>query len=506
MKKLLVLALALSMALSMVPVIAESDTATEPTATFSIWTWLGSAEGWGCETYDQIACFQEAEAATQTDIVWEIESDTSTFDLMMSSGDTTDGIYYAWNPVRTATYSQAGLIVDIAPYIAENMPNLNALIESDPLIKKQLTSADGGIYFVPWVTADKSLVYGEGFGIRADWLEKVGMEMPTTTDELYAVLKAFRDQDVNGNGQNDEIITGYPSQINRLAYAFGTADDWHYAEDGVTVVYGPMTDNYKEWLKFMNTLYNDGILDPDYFMNDSDIYMSKVQEDRVGLYCDNPGVFGTMMKDGAANGLDLEYVPMPYIGGQNLSSAARRYVQPYGVAISSSCEDVGRFLQYLDFFFTEEGNTLLNWGVEGVSYEVVDGVKTYTDEVLNNEIYEASTALSQYAHPTFVGVQSGEADMALLSEEQRAFKETWAQSDASLAIEPFLAFTEEETDINTQKETDLTTARSSWRDKFITGERDIETEWDAYLEELRAYGVEELLAVRQAASDRYNAK
>ena len=137
---------------------------------------------------------------------------------------------------------------------------------------------------------------------------------------------------------------------------------------------------------------------------------------------------------------------------------------------------------------------------------MVDGVKSYTDEVLNNEIYEATTALSQYAHPTFVGVQSGEADMALLSEEQRAFKETWAQSDASLAIEPFLAFTEEETDINTQKETDLTTARSSWRDKFITGERDIETEWDAYLEELRAYGVEELLAVRQAASDRYNAK
>ena len=505
MKKLFSLVLVLALALSLcVPAGAE-----EPTASFSIWTWLGTSESWGCETYDQIACFQEAEKATATDIVWEIESDTSTFDLMMSSGDTTDGIYYAWNPVRTARYSQAGLIVDISSYIPEHMPNLNALIESDPLVKKQLVSADGGIYFVPWITPDKTLVFGEGFGIRQDWLDKLDLSMPTTADELYDVLVAFRENDANGDGEQNELITGYPSQINRLTYAFGTADDYHYAEDGKTVLYGPMTENYKAWLTFMHKLYEAGILDPDYFSWDSDLYMKKVMEDRVALYCDNPAVFGTMMKDGEANGLTMQYAPMPYLEGKNLSSAARRYVQPYGVAVSATCQDVGRFLEYFDFYFTPEGNDLLNWGIEGVSYTVgEDGKKAYTDEVINNETYEATTALSQYAHPTFVGMQSGEADLALLNELQQSFKTVWAQSDASLAIEPFLAFTPEESDINTQKATDLGTVRDSWRDRFITGAdgANIETDWDQYVSELVAYGVEDLIAIRQAASDRYNEK
>lgn len=500
MKRFLSLLLTLALLLSVTAAFAE------PTATFSIWTWLGSTESWGAETLDQVLAHEEAQKKTQTDIEWVIQSDTNTFDLMMSSGDTTDGIYYAWNPVRTAQYSKAGLIVNIEPYIKDNAPNLYALIEGDPLIKKQLVSADGGIYFVPWITPDKTLVFGEGFGIRQDWLDKVGLPMPTNTDELYTALKAFRDQDVNGNGVNDELVTGYPSQINRLTYAFGTADDYHYADDGKTVLFGPMTENYKDWLKFMAQLYQDGILDPDYFSWDSDIYMKKVQEDRVGIYVDNPAVFGTMMKDGVANGLTMNYVPMEYLGGKNLSSAARRYVQPYGVAVTSSCEDIGRFLQYFDFFFTQEGNDLLNWGVEGVSYTVSDGKKSYTDAVLHNETYEPNAALSMYASPTFVGMQSAEAALALMTPEMAAFKEVWAKSDASLAIEPFLAFTPEETDLNTQKQTDLKTARESWRDKFITGEKNIDADWDAYLAELRAYGADELTAVRQAASDRYLAK
>jgi putative aldouronate transport system substrate-binding protein len=500
MKKLLALVLTVAILASVTVVLAEKP------VQFSIWTWLGSAEGWGAETYDQIPAFQEIEKATATDIEWVIESDTSTFDLMMSSGDTTDGVYYAWNPVRTSQYSKAGLIVNIEPFIKDNAPNLYALIESDPIVKKQLTAADGGIYYVPWITPEKTLVFGEGFGIRQDWLDKLKLQMPTTTDELYAVLKAFRDKDANGNGQNDEIVTGYPSQINRLTYAFGTADDYHYDQDGKTVLFGPMTNNYKDWLKFMAKLYADGILDPDYFSWDSDIYMKKAQEDRVGLYCDNPGVFGTIMKDGAANGLTMNFVPVEYIGGKNLSSAVRRYVQPYGVAISATCKDPGRFLKYFDYMFTKEGNDLLNWGIKDLSYTEVNGKKAYTDEVMKNATYEPSTSLSRYAHPTFVGMQSAEAALAIMTPEQAAFKIAWAKSDPSLAIEPFLAFTPEETDMNTQKQTDLKTARESWRDKFITGEKNIDAEWDNYLAELRAYGADDLTAVRQAASDRYQAK
>lgn len=508
MKRLLSLALALAMLATCVAV-ASAETTLAP-ATFSIWTWLGAAEEWKCESYNEILCFQEAGKATNTTINWEIQSDTNTFDLMMSTGDTTDGIYYAWNPARTAQYAAAGLIQDISPYIPTYMPNLHALIESDPLVKKQLTAADGGIYYVPWITADSSLLFGEGFGIRQDWLDKFNLPMPETAEAFYAALKAFRDGDANGNGLNDEIITGYPPQVNRTAYAFGTADDWHYLMDGKTVVYGPATDNYRDWLRFMSKLYADGILDPDYFSWDSDLYMKKAQENRVSAYVDNPGVFGTMMKDGLSNGITMNYVPMPYMQyngvSTNMSAATRRYVQPYGVTVTTSCKDVGRFLQYFDWMFTQEGNDIMNWGMEGVSFAMDNGERVYTDAVLNDPQYEAGTALSKYAHPSFVGIQSAEARKKLFTDLQNTFIATWADSDNALAIEPFLAFTPEETETNALKQTDLKTSYESWRDKFITGERNIETEWEAYLAELNAYGLGELQAIRQAASDRYMAK
>jgi putative aldouronate transport system substrate-binding protein len=167
---------------------------------------------------------------------------------------------------------------------------------------------------------------------------------------------------------------------------------------------------------------------------------------------------------------------------------------------------VGRFLQYLDFFFTPAGNDLLNWGVEGVSYTVENGEKQYTDKVLKDPNYEVSTALSQFALPTFVGIQSADAQLKLYTEAQQAFSTVWSTCDSTFALEPFIAFTPEEIEVNTAKQTDLTTTRDSWRDKFITGEKSIETDWETYLGELKSFGVDDLTAIRQAASDRYQAK
>ena len=109
-------------------------------------------------------------------------------------------------------------------------------------------------------------------------------------------------------------------------------------------------------------------------------------------------------------------------------------------------------------------------------------------------------------NPTFVGVQSADAQFELYTEAQQAFINTWCEADSSLAIEPFIAFTTEESDIDTQKATDLSTIQTSWRDKFITGDASIENDWETYLNDLAAYGVNDLLAIRQAASDRYQAK
>ncbi len=481
-------------------------------ATYSVWTWPGATEEWGAKDLNDVLCFQEAEKITNTKIEWVMQSDTATFDIIMASGDIPDAVYYAWSTTRQGQYGASdGLIQNIMPYIQSSAPNLKALIDSDPIIKKQLVRDDGSVYFVPWITSDLSLLAGEGFAIRKDWLDKFGLEIPKTPEELYDVLLKFNQEDANGNGKNDEYVTGYPSQFHRSAYAFGTADgDFHYAEDGKTIVYGPMTDNFREWLRWMSKLYANNLLDPDYFSWDSDLYMAKQMEDRVSLYVDNPGVLTKVMKDGEANGLAIEWVPMQYMQykgkSTNLSSAYKRYVQPYGLAFSKDVENPERLMKWFDFFFTEQGNDLLNWGVEGVSYTGVGDARAYTETVTNDPELEPSASLSRYASPTFVGIQSPLAVNALSTDFAKECRATWANTDITMAAEPFIQLNAEEQAINTQYRTDLTTIKDSWRDRFITGEKNIETDWDAYVEELKAYKVDELLKINQDASDRYLAK
>ena len=94
-----------------------------------------------------------------------------------------------------AVYALEGSIAITGALVQWLRDNLGLISRSSDVEALAATVEDnGGIYFVPWITPDKTLVFGEGFGIRQDWLDKLGLAMPTNTDELYAVLKAFRDK------------------------------------------------------------------------------------------------------------------------------------------------------------------------------------------------------------------------------------------------------------------------------------------------------------------------
>lgn len=479
-------------------------------ATISVFTWLSAEEAWGAKTKGDIKCFQELEKRTNTKVEWSILSDTNSFDLMMSSGETTDVIWYAWTPARQLQYAKAGLIQDIYQIVKEHAPNVMKMLEANPKLKKQLVTPDGKMYLIPWVTEDPILTRGEGFAIRQDWLEKLGLAAPETADDLYNVLKQFRENDANGNGQKDEIITGYPSQLYKIMYGFGTADDWQIADDGKTVVFGPTTENYKNALKWFAKLYKEGILDPDYLSWDGDIYTKKVMANQVGFYVDNVGVMGQFIKDSAANGTPFKFAPLGYLkyNGKRVSynSASKRVAQHYGSVISTSAKDPVRIVKWLDYMFSEEGSKLMNWGIEGESYEVKDGKLVYTAAVTSDEQYEPAVARSRYAEPTWCGPQSGEAELAMLDELGKEFRRVWADVDVTNAIEPYVFYSDEEQAVITEHQANLKTERDTWRDKFITGEKDIDAEWDAYIEALNKMGLKELTVAQQGAFDRFMAQ
>ena len=131
--------------------------------------------------------------------------------------------------------------------------------------------------------------------INTEWLKAVGMEMPTTTEEFEKVLVAFRDQDPNGNGKKDEIpLTGFIKSwngepwnflMNAFIYNTGTGSDYTYI-DGDKVAFAPIQPEWKEGLKYIKSLYDQGLYDPQAFTQNADQFKNLAlgEDEVVGVY------------------------------------------------------------------------------------------------------------------------------------------------------------------------------------------------------------------------------
>ena len=166
--------------------------------------------------------------------------------MMMVSGEYPDAIVYKWAtaPGGIASYIDDGIIQDLTPYVETCMPNFWRILEENPSIKKDVVTDEGRIYAIPYIRLDEALCVYQGPVIRQDWLDKLGLKTPKNTEELYQVLKAFKEQDPNGNGQADEIPMGANgfdnvSGVGPLLWAFG-ANYSYQVKDGKPLIMKPI--------------------------------------------------------------------------------------------------------------------------------------------------------------------------------------------------------------------------------------------------------------------------
>ncbi len=114
-------------------------------------------------------------------------SEEEAFNLMLSSGELADVIGYSSSADLEKLGRDGGLLA-LNDLIKEHAPNIQKMLDTDPKFKQGATSLDGNIYFIP---KNQSLMSAEFFWIRQDWLDKLDLEVPTTVDELYTVLRFF---------------------------------------------------------------------------------------------------------------------------------------------------------------------------------------------------------------------------------------------------------------------------------------------------------------------------
>ena len=449
----------------------------------------------------------------------------SKLQLMISSGETLpDVIAHNLSTSTVYTYAQAGALIPVDTYYQNHSIHFKRAVETYPeyLLLEQITCPDGQIYSIPSYFRELNNNYRFRYWINTAWLETLGLEMPETTDAFYEALKAFKENDPNGNGLQDEIpLRGAwvsdSSTYNLVTFVMNafvqTAPnaDYLYLEEGqVQAAYA--TEGWRDGLAYLRKLCAEELMDPASFTQTSSQALATLANPEaciVGVYA----VQGA--KDSYIEQFDAL---MPLEGPTGLRQATYSPTKASNVwMITADCDNPELAYRVGDFMFTDEAFLLCRVGEKGVSWVPAgaDDVSIYGSENpctfvwLDNGAmwFNAQNATWRQIAPVFgeIGLdgQAVAEDLTMATVKSAAsVLNLHDYSPASDSVIVFLTYTEDEAfAINDIAATIKSYAMESMV-RFITGDMNIETEWDAYMAELENIGLSTYLQTAQAAHDR----
>lgn len=468
--------------------------------------------------YNEVLSFQLLEEATGTHIEWQIPPSSGydeKFNLMIASGTLPDVIVSGWNSKGVTQYIDDGVLADVSEYVEKYMPNLTAFNKENPEIAREYIHDGGKVYTFPYIRKDKKLNIFTGPVIRTDWLKKLNLSVPTNADELHNVLKAFKTQDPNGNGMADEIpmsVVGTKGDLglNALMYMFGTTNDF-YLENG-KVKYGIMEPEFEEALSYIATLYSEGLIDPDYILQDRTSMLSKITNNRVGFSFEYQPtqVMSTMAETDPS--FKFEGIPL-FVGKdgvkRTLSQAYSQSVLDASAGITTKCENPLGVMKWFDYIYGEEGHKIMNFGKEGVTYTMVDGTPKFTDSIENNTEGLSRSQVWGKNFGTynsyFPAIQDWNSYGQYLSNYGKEAIETWADGAVTDKNLPALVFDDENKEVLKSKYTPIETYVAEQIDKIILGQVSI-SKLPEIRAELEKRGIADIIKIYQDACDSYSSK
>ncbi|MEK3723288.1 extracellular solute-binding protein [Paenibacillus sp. FSL H8-0034] len=431
--------------------------------------------------------------------------------VMFASGEYADII--EWNflndyPGGPEKAIKDGNILKLNDLIDKFAPNLKKYLKAHPDVDKQIKTDNGTYYGFPFVRGDDWLKTYGGPIIRKDWLDDLGLQVPTTIDEWYIVLKAFKEK--KGAAAPLTFISGVPRVFDDLGTgafigAYGVTRGFSL-KDG-KVIFGPAQPGYKEFLSTMRKWYVDGLLDKDIATIDGKIRDANMTSGKSGAtYALAGGGIGkwlTAMKD-----KDPKYnvvgAPYPVLKKGDIPMFGQKdYTAPSGgtYAISPKSKNQELAVQLLDYGFSEEGMLFYNFGIPGVSYDMKNNYPTYSDMIqkdysLNLGLYTRSTG-----GPTVQDRRYYE-QFAALPQQQEAVT-TWFKTDVDKYMLPPISPTPEESSELAKIMTEVNTLVDETTIKIVLGTDTLDS-YDKFLDKLKALKIDRAIQIEQAALERYN--
>ncbi|WP_409347151.1 extracellular solute-binding protein [Paenibacillus sp. MBLB4367] len=463
------------------------------------------------QNLNDIKLWNEYKKMTNVNVEWtEVPSDQlkEKKNIVLASGEYPDAFFGSgFTASDLQKYGQQGAFIKLNDLIEKNAPNIKKLIDQNPEVKKAITMPDGNIYSIPTMAdpSFKAMRSGSFLWYQKQWLDKVGMSEPKTTEELYTFLKKVKEQDPNIIPIGGSAITSLIPHL-KGAWGLGNRGTSHGNVDvdpkTGELRFIPASTEYKEMLQYITKLYSEGLLDKDIFSANRD---QMIANGTQGKYAVHPGYNPEVAwkQKGYIGGL-----PLKGPNGEQLYANAGSLAMGIGqFVITKSNKNPDVTMRWIDYLYSDEGAKMFFMGFENVTYtKTADGQYEYMDEIKNNpKGLTQDQAVGQYL------VWPGGGYAGLLKPQFfKGAEGTPASAEAAKKVEsqypkeiwPPFTYTVEELDKLSALQTDITTYVTEMQAKFITGSIPF-TEWDKYTATLQKMGLDNYMKIYKAAYDRY---
>lgn len=494
----------------------------EEPVTLTFWTPFTSTMPGVYDTITDIPSVALISEATGIEIEWNTVSAMdmfSAFNLMAAAGDYCDMVTAAVECYSGGAVAALddGIIVDLTDYIAENAPDYLSAYQLRGA-GKDIVTDDGRYACLYGAYAD--LTNSQGYVIRQDWLDALDLETPVTYDDYFEVLSAFKneydcsDAFMMDQTCQDEYHTsggfGVPGYKNDGM--FGANSDLYQVEGEVRSSFNQ--DGYRDYLKEMNKWYEAGLFSADFVtlpsMPNSDDRTQLISSNNSGIWYVGATSIQTQQDAISDSNAVIAGVSSPVLkeGEINHFSSATYVNKQCNVSVSTDCDNIEAALQYLNYFYTDEGIRLYNYGVEGESYNIENGEVVYTDLIMNPvEGYTPFTMTEAHVLVGYIcSVTDPHRSDVFSSQSAVEAVELWnATQDNAYTLPSGVSLSADESAEASALQSDLYTYVQECVPKFILGEMDIETQWDSFVAECESMGLQEIIDIYQDAYDRYAA-
>lgn len=421
----------------------------------------------------------------------------------------------------STTLGEDGICIPLEDLIAEYMPNLTAILDEYPQTRMAITASDGHIYGLP--TFSKSADTGHvayGLILRADWMKECGLEMPKTVDDLYNILKTFKEKYNATVVSQDAFITG-----GTFRDAFEADGDFAYDDNG-DVYFTWASDGYRDMISTVAKWYEEGLIHKDFLTFNAAQVRTAALAGETGCFWGYGGsTMTTLLQEAAAAGVEIEVAAVPAItaeegGVVKYNCNAKVISATPSCVITNNCDPelYPYICRYYDWLYSEEGTILGNFGIEGKSYEAgavgAHGEPKFNDFMIKNPdgltVQQAMGMFCRNHGNGFVGVQdyrylynyyapypAAVDAISIWSFDNRENSQRNKVNGYAIYYSP------EEVEMVDEIKVDLNTYVKEMRAKFIYGEADINDDavWEDYLKQIRKLRVNEYIEIVEKAMD-----